>query len=531
MHRRDLFRQLSRAAAALAWQQVFAAPARLRAEDAGAWSESADIFTLGVASGEPLPDSVVLWTRLAPRPLQPDGGMPARAVPVPWEVALDARFTQVVRQGVAVADPAVVHCVHVAVNGLQPGREYFYRFSAGGQRSPVGRTRTAPAPDAKVRSLRMALASCQHYEHGFFTAHREIADADVDLVVFVGDYIYTTEAPRHAQLRKHPHVFANDLGRRSLADYRVHHAVYKLDADLRAAHSAHPWLMVWDDHEVLADYTGDHDPFLDDTRAFLAVRAAAYKAYFEHMPVSPHRVPADASMPMQGRFQWGQLADLWLLDTRQYRDAGVCKGPLHAPLDGKVLWRCDAAEAKDRTLLGQRQEDWLAEGLAGSLANWKFIVQTTQMSPGLLHLPVLGDLVYAEGWDAFPAARARLMEAIAQPRVQDVVVLGGDVHRHVAANLRLDPRDRNSPIVASEIVASSVTSKGLSELANAWIKASNPDIVHMRSDERGYVLIDVSAQQVQCEFRGTLHPVRSQAKFRTQARCVIERGVPGVRKA
>jgi len=164
------------------------------------------------------------------------------------------------------------------------------------------------------------------------------------------------------------------------------------------------------------------------------------------------------------------------------------------------------------------------------MATWKFIVQTTQMSPGLLHLPVAGDLVYAEGWDAFPAARARLMEAIAQPRVQDVVVLGGDVHRHVAANLRLNPRDRNSPIVASEVVASSITSKGLSELANAWIKSSNPDIVHMRSDERGYVLIDVSQQQVQCEFRGTLHPVRAQAKFHTQARCVIERGTPGVRK-
>ncbi len=531
MQRRDLFRQLSRAAAALAWQQVFASAERLQPADAGDWNEPAEVFTLGVASGEPQPDSVVLWTRLAPRPLQPDGGMPARALPVPWEVALDARFAQVVRQGVAVADPAVAHSVHVVANGLQPGREYFYRFSAGGQHSPVGRTRTAPAPDAKVRNLRMALASCQHYEHGFFTAHREISDADLDLVVFVGDYIYTTEAPRHARLRSHPHAFAKDLAARTLADYRVHHASYKLDADLRAAHAAHPWLMVWDDHEVMPDYAGDHDPYLDDAQAFMAVRAAAYKAYFEHVPVSPHRVPADASMPMQGRIQWGQLADLWLLDTRQYRDASVCKGSaVHAPMDGKVLWRCQAAEAGSRTMLGQGQEDWLAEGLAGSVANWKFIVQTTQMSPGLLHLPVAGDLVYAEGWDAFPAARARLMEAIAQPRVQDVVVLGGDVHRHVAANLRLDPRDRNSPIVASEIVASSITSKGLSELANAWIKSSNPDIVHMRSDERGYVLIDVSPQQVQCEFRGTLHPVRAQAKFRTQARCLVERGMPGVRK-
>jgi len=530
MQRRDLFRHLSRAAAALAWQQVFAAPRRAPTDDAGDWTERADVFTLGVASGEPQPESVVLWTRLAPRPLQADGGMPPRALPVSWEVALDARFSQVVRQGVAVAHPGAAHSVHVVADGLQPGREYFYRFTAGGQRSPVGRTRTAPSPDAKVRSLRMALASCQHYEQGYFTAHREISDADVDMVVFVGDYIYTTATPTRLRLRSHPHAFSQDLAARTLADFRVHHASYKLDADLRAAHAAHPWLMVWDDHEVMPDYAGDQDPYLGDARAFMAVRAAAYKAYFEHMPVSPHRVPADASMPMQGRVQWGQLADLWLLDTRQYRDAAACRGWLHAPLEGKVLWRCEAAEAPDRTVLGDAQEAWLAQGLASSAAAWKFVVQTTQMAPGRLHLPLAGDLVYAEGWDAFPAARARLMEAIAQPRVQDVVVLGGDVHRHVAANLRLDPRDLTSPIVASEIVASSLTSKGLSELGSAWIKANNPDIVHMRSDERGYVLIDVSPQQVKCEFRGTLHPVRAQARFHTQARCVIERGVPGVRK-
>jgi alkaline phosphatase D len=530
MQRRHFFRQLSRAAAVLAWQQVFASAGRIQPDGDGGWRESADVFSLGVASGEPQPDAVVLWTRLAPKPLQADGGMPARALPVSWEVALDPRFTQVVRQGVAVADPAVAHSVHVVADGLQPGREYHYRFSAAGQYSPVGRTRTAPAPDAKVRSLRMALASCQHYEHGYFTAHREISDADLDLVVFVGDYIYTDETPSHTRLRTHPHEFPKSLAARTLADYRVHHASYKLDADLRAAHAAHPWLMVWDDHEVMADYAGDQDPYLADAQAFLAVRAAAYKAYFEHVPVSPNRVPVDASMPMQGHIQWGQLADLWLLDTRQYRDAGVCTGPWHAPMNGKVLWHCDAAESGRRTMLGQRQENWLADGLAGSVADWKFIVQTTQMSPGVLHLPVAGDLLYAEGWDAFPAARTRVMEAIAQPRVQDVVVLGGDVHRHVAANLRLDPRNRQSPIVASELVASSISSKGLSEFANAWIKASNPDIVHMRSDERGYALIEVTPQQIQCDFRATLHPVRAQSTFHTQARCLIERGVPGVRK-
>lgn len=529
MQRRDLIIQLSRAAAALAWQQVFAPGVRAQSADAAGWLAPADTFALGVASGEPEPESVVIWTRLAPRPLQADGGMPARAIPVKWEVALDARFTQVLKSGVAVADPAVAHSVHVQVDGLPSGRSLHYRFEAGGLLSPVGRTRTAPAPQDAVRSLRMALASCQHYEHGHFAVHREIADSDVDLVLFVGDYIYTTVTPRHIRVRQHPHDFPRDHAARSLADYRIQHASYKLDADLRACHAAHPWLMIWDDHEVLPDYAGDSDPFVGRRDAFLAVRAAAYKAYFEHMPVSPHRLPVDASMPMHGRYRWGQLADLWALDTRQHRDPAACTG-VRAPMDGKLLWRCGAAQAPARTVLGQKQEDWLAAGLAGSPCTWKFVLQTTQVSPGVIETP-LGKLLYAEGWDAFPAARARLIEAIAQPRVPNVVFLGGDVHRHVAANLRQDPGDVHSPVIASEVVTTSVTSKGLSELANSWMKACNPDILHMRSDQRGYVLVDVQPGRVLFDFRGTPHPVRPQARLRTQARYAVERGVPGLRKA
>jgi len=530
MQRRDLFLQLSRFAAVLAWQQVFTAGAQTPAPSNEAWVSHEDPFLLGVASGEPLPESVVLWTRLAPTPLQADGGMPAVSVPVKWEVAADARFTQVVRQGVVVADPAVAHSVHVLVEGLAPGRTYHYRFEAGGQRSPVGRTRTAPEPTEPVRQLRMALASCQHYEHGYFTAHREIAASDVDVVLFVGDYIYTTKAPHHIRVRSHAHEMDPHPAGRTLADYRIHHASYKLDDDLRASHAAHPWLLVWDDHEVIPDYTSDTFPGLDDPRAFIAARAAAYKAYFEHMPVSPRRVPFEASMPMQGRYRWGQLADIWTLDTRQHRDAALCGEWPRALMHGKLLWRCDAIGSDRRTFLGQQQEDWLAAGLAGSDANWKFIAQTTQITPWPIRSP-LGPLTYAEGWDAFPAARARMMEAIAQPRVPDVVFLGGDVHRHVAANLRHDPRDRASPIIASEVVATSLTSKGMSEVANAWIKAGNPDVLHMRSDQRGHVLLDVTPREVRCVFRGTPHPVRSQSKLRTQATYVIERGKPGLRKA
>jgi len=364
MQRRALFSHLSRLAAALAWQQVCAQQAQARGQQPpqGGWQTAAEVFTLGVASGEPRPDSVVIWTRLAPLPLQADGGMPAQAVPVRWEVASDARFSRVLQTGSAVADPAAAHSVRVEVKGLPSGQPCYYRFEAGGQRSPVGRTRTAPDPGERNTRMRVALASCQHYETGFYTVHREIAASDVDLVLFVGDYIYGTQAKPYARVRRHPHVMP-DLHRRTLADYRRHYASYKLDPDLRACHAAHPWLMVWDDHEVSADYTGRHSPDLKDPQAFLAVRTAAYQAYFEHMPFSPHRAPVAGSMPLHGRYPWGRLVDLMTVDTRQFRDPPVCAGR-HAPMQGKLLWQCDAAQAPERTMLGQSQGYDLAAQLA-----------------------------------------------------------------------------------------------------------------------------------------------------------------------
>ncbi|HEX5373081.1 MAG TPA: alkaline phosphatase D family protein [Aquabacterium sp.] len=525
MQRRDFLSGASRAAALWAWTQVFARP--VRAETAlRQWVSSAEVFTLGVASGEPLPASVVIWTRLAPKPLQPDGGMPPQSVLVRWEMAEDARFTRIVRQGEAVADPARGHSVHVEVEGLRPARIYHYRFIAGGQSSPVGRTRTAPEPSAEVDRLRFVLASCQHYEMGHFTAHREIAASDIDFVLFVGDYIYETEAPRRLRMRQHRPEFGIHF---ALPDYRVHHAMYKLDADLRACHAAHPWLLMWDDHEVRNDYDGLTDPDGDlSTEEFSWVRRWAYQAYFEHMPVSPKRAPVGPHAPMYTQYQWGQLADLWLLDTRQHRDANVCMG-MHAPFSGRLLWKCDEIEQPARSMLGARQEAWFADALARSAGHWRLIGQTTQMSPGVFRSP-LGELVYSDGWDAFPKARERLMAAIAQPRVPDVVCLGGDVHRHVAANLRQDPRDPASPIIASEFVTSSITSKGLSELLNSWLKGSNPDLLHVRSDERGYSLFDVTPELLRCDFRATAFPVRADARFHTQASYVVERGVAGPRK-
>lgn len=503
--------------------------ARAQAPTLDNWRESAEVFTLGIASGEPRPESVVLWTRLAPKPLQADGGMPTQSITVAWEVASDPRFATVVRSGSELAEASRAHSVHVQVTGLQPGREYFYRFQAAGQLSPVGRTRTAPDPQDMPARLRMALASCQHYEAGHFSVHRDIAASDVDLVLFVGDYLYESELRNYLRVRQHPHQFPDDAARFTLGDYRQHHATYRLEADLRACHAAHPWLLVWDDHDVLNDYAGESDVDGLNTAEFLKVRTAAYQAYFEHLPISPQRAPVGAGMRMHERYEWGQLAELWTLDTRQFRSEHVCGTTWRGPRNGRLLWRCGAAMKSARSMLGMDQEQWLGEGLAASTRAWKFIVQSTQISPSGLSGP-MGRLLYGDGWDAFPAARDRLMAAIAQPRVPDVVCLGGDVHRHVAANLRLQADDLNSPIVASEIVTSSITTPGLSELLTQWMKAANPDLLHLRSDQRGFVLLDVTPQQVACEFRATAHPVRADARMHTQARYVIDRGVPGPRR-
>jgi len=518
MNRRRLLSHLNRAAVAWALHSLFAplrASAALQQAPLQQWPGRHDPFTLGVASGEPRDASVVLWTRLAPQPLLPDGGLPAQAIAVSWELADDPRFARIVRRGDTVALPEHAHSVHVEVAGLRPGRHYFYRFLAGGHASAVGRTRTAPAPDADVPQLRLALASCQHYEHGYFAVHREIASRDLDCVLFVGDYIYET-SHHHQLTRQHLTPTPHDL-----STFRQRYASYKLDPDLQAAHAAHPWLLTWDDHEVENDYYGVHSGTAIPDAEFLQRRADAYKAYFEHQPVSPAQVLA-AQARIHDRYVWGQLAELWTLDTRQFRDEHACT--TRKEHGGRMIWNCADLDAPQRSVLGAAQEQWLAGGLASSQRTWKLIGQTTQMSPSTVDVPLLGHGVLNEIWDGYPAARARLLRSIAEPNVQNVLCLGGDVHRHVAARLRLDPRDPRSPVVASEFVCSSVTSHGLPEWFTTIIERQNPDTLHIRSDERGYALLEITPQQAVCEFRATAHPVQPKARLYTQGRWAVEAG-------
>lgn len=504
----------------MALASLFGGGGRAQGTAAARWpAHLDDPFTLGVASGMPRPDSVVIWTRLAPRPLEPGGGLPATPLALRWELAEDQLFSKGLRRGEFVARPEHGHSVHVEVDGLASGRVWFYRFIAGDAASPVGRTRTAPAEDEPVARLRIALASCQHYEQGWYAAHREIAARELDLVLFVGDYIYESTNARH-RLRAHEGPVP-----RTLEAYRARHATYKLDADLRAAHAAHPWALTWDDHEVENDYAGEVGPKSEDRDAFLQRRAAAYQAYFEHLPVSPSMAPRGAAMRIHQNYRWGQLAELWTLDNRQYRSLQACSTPYRT--GGDVLSGCEELADPARTMLGPEQEAWLARGLAGSRRHWQLIGQSTQLSPCGLDTP-FGRRLFTDGWDGYPRARERLLDAIAAAGPRNVIVLGGDVHRHVAANLRLRPDDPRSPVVASEFVCSSVTSRGLSEAMTSLMRASNPDLLHARSDERGYALLDITPEAAHCDFRATPFPAQAGARLHSQARFGVEAGQAGV---
>lgn len=518
MQRRDLNR-LALAWALSAWAGLGPANASARRPAGPAWQ--ADPFALGVASGQPRPDSVVLWTRLVFA--EADAAWQTLPQTVVCEVFADEALRQPVRQWQVDTDGRRGHSVHVVATGLQPGRPYWYRFVCGSASSPVGRTRTSPAADARVQLLRIGQASCQHFEQGYYVAHREMAQRDLDFVLFLGDYIYESSNPKY-RIRAHTGGVP-----RTLQEYRQRHAQYKGDADLRACHAAHPWVMTWDDHEVVNDYANDLDRDYTDPAVFLRRRAAAYQAYFEHMPV---RIGPDPLVPHQmrihDRMAWGQLADVWTLDCRQYRDHQACPDPNRG--GARVVVGCDALQDARRSMLGSAQEAWLMQGLADSTRRWRVIAQSTQMSSSGVPTP-LGRSSFNDAWDGYPLARERLLRGLAEMRQRNALVLGGDVHMNVAANLRVRPNDEQSPVVASEIVTTSISSRGMSDTVLAQIRDNNPDIRHARSDERGYTLLEIRPDGVMATFRATPHPVQPDSVLRDQARYEVVAGRAGVQAA
>ena len=476
---------------------------------------AADPFALGVASGRPAPDSVVLWTRLMPA--GDLGGRLGAAMTVGWAVAEDEAMQRTVQTGQATAEPAWAHSVHVDVGGLKPGRPYWYRFTVAGKASPVGRTRTAPASAERLQALRFAFASCQQYEQGYYTAFRHVADEDVAVVVHLGDYIYERSWGRDL-VRRHE-------GRRAttLDEYRDRYAQYKSDRNLQAAHAAHPWIVTWDDHEVDNDYSDDVSPDQPDPGRFLKQRAAAYQAFWEHMPLPLTMRPRGPSLRLYDRYRFGDLAEFHVLDDRQHRSHPACS----ETSGGKLLVDCAERVDPNRTMLGAVQEAWLKEGLARASTRWNLIAQQTlmaQLDRGKDGKPAF----WADGWDGYAAPRQRLLAAVAASPVRDTLVLGGDVHSFWATDLRRDFDAPSAPTIATEFVGGSITSQGPAESQVKTLVARNPHIRYARSGRNGYALVALDAKAEHVDFRMVDTVKSEQSAISNGARFVVEAGRPGV---
>ena len=474
-------------------------------------------FALGIASGQPRADGVVLWTMLT------GAGLPER-VDVKWELAHDAGFKQIAASGVDVAEAAWSHSVHAEPTGLEPARWYWYRFSALGQVSVVGRTRTAPAPDAAAAAFDFVITSCQRYDVGHYAAWKHVAAESLDAVMFVGDYIY--EYPSNARsvrpVEGHGVV-------RTLAQYRARYATYKSDSALQAAHAAAPWLLVWDDHEVGNDYANLQGQDLET--GFKARRAAAYRAYWEHMPFPKSARPVDADMRITGRLDWGRLARLHLVDDRQYRDVQVCPKPGRGGSNTVPLKDCAALLDPHRTLLGAAQEQWLADGW-DTTRPWNLLVQQTLMARFSWSDPADGAGTYwTDGWDGYPLARKRLLERVAQRKVPGVVVLGGDVHSNYVADLKVDYDDPAAPVIATEFCGTSITSLSLPQARINAALPFNPHIRYGRSDQRGYMRLKLTPQELRAQFRVVDNALDPASGITSAAQFVVDARRPGARAA
>ncbi|WP_020390007.1 alkaline phosphatase D family protein [Kribbella catacumbae] len=478
-----------------------------------------DPFTLGVACGDPWPDGFVLWTRLALNPLAENGlgGMPSRPYAVQWQVAIDERFHHVVRSGVAVARPEHAHSIHVTLEGLQPAREYWYRFRVDGRVSRVGRALTAPARGTTPRELAMSFVSCSQFEHGWFTAYRRLAEDRPDLVLHLGDYQYeytkNTYVAPGGNVRDHDGPETTDL-----ASYRQRHAQYKTDLDLQAAHAVAPWLVVWDDHEVDNNWA-DEIPEKPE-EGFRERRAAAFQAYYENMPLRATSKPRGIDMQLYRRVKWGELATFHMLDTRQYRDDQGC---------GDGYKDCPAAVDPKRSITGSRQEKWLLDGFRRSDARWDILGQQVFFAQRD-NTEGPAKLTSMDAWDGYVASSDRITRGWVDARVRNPVVLTGDVHAHWASDLKLDYDDPTSRTVGSELVCSSITSGGnggdSASGSHPWLRW-NPHL-RFQNNLRGYVNTTITRESLVADFRCVRAVKTKDAEVFTRAQFTIEDRKPGL---
>ena len=476
-------------------------------------ANAADVprFSLGIASGQPHASGMVLWTRLT------GAGLPER-VTVHWELARDEAFKDIVAQGDEAAEAGWSHSVHAEPAGLAPGRWYWYRFQALGQQSPVGRTRTAPAPDASA-TLNFAITSCQRWDVGHYAAWRHVADEQLDVVMFLGDYIYEYPSrPGSVRSVEGPWFV------KTLDQYRARYATHKSDPALQAAHASAPWLLVWDDHEVDNDYANLQGQDLQPN--FAAQRAAAYRAYWEHMPFPKSARPVGPDMRIVSRLDWGTLARIHLVDDRQYRDLQVCPKPGRGGSNTVAQKLCPEFLDERRSLLGAEQEHWLAEGW-DLKRPWNLLAQQTLMARYSWTDPAEGGGTYwTDSWDGYAPARSRLLGTLAQRQVPGVVVLGGDLHSNYVADLKPDYDDARSPVVASEFCGTSITSLSLPQARIDAARAFNPHVHYGRGDQRGYMRFALDAKQLQMQVR-VVDALNPTSGVTTAARFTVDAAKPG----
>ncbi len=477
-------------------------------------------FTLGVASGDPTPTGAVIWTRLAPRPLEPEGGMAGQRTLLDWQVAEDEGFARVVQRGRVTAAPELGYSAHVDVAGLAPDRWYFYRFTMPAGPSPAGRLRTAPPPGGET-PLRFGFASCQHYEEGYFTAYAHLAREEIDLVTHLGDYIYEYGG-REGRVRRYPTTEIQ-----TLEHYRIRYGATKSDPDLMAAHARAPWVVTWDDHEVDNNYAGRvGENGMESEEQVLQRRAMGYQAWWENQPVRVPRARSWAELSITRTIDWGALARFWVLDGRQFRSDQACG-------DGIRVVPCGDWNDPARSMLGAAQERWLTSGLAASRAGWQVLANQTALGAQIDSLPGEGRMYSMDSWSGYPAARDRLIAAIDRHARHRTVVITGDIHSSWVNEVRGRP-DASGPPVATEFIGTSISSGGDgSDLSTFWIdpiQAENPQ-VKWQNGRRGYVVCEVSQAEWRARYRTLPYVSRPGAPVATASTWVVERGVPGVRPA
>ncbi len=509
---------------------LITAPALLRYAVGPSWGAAGDPFSLGVAAGAPRADGFVLWTRLAPDPLssnpQTPGGMHGGDVTIGYEIASDPAMREIVRHGEATAEQAFAYSVHLDVGGLEPGRPYWYRFLSGDAASRIGRASTLPARGAPLDKLRFGFVSCSNYEHGYFSAYRHLADENPEFVLFLGDYIYEYVEERRPTVRRH----SDGIEAATLPTYRNRYAQYRLDPDLQRLHAEAPALATWDDHEVQNDYADKYSEYFDDPELFLQRRAAAYRAFYEHMPLRPILSrPEGPVMRVYDRFTFGDLIEISLLDGRQYRSREACYAPpnkLGAHLETDA--GCPERREAGRTMLGFAQETWLNIALAHSKAQWNLIAQDVLMAQVRIKQQGADYGFSTDDWDGYPANRARLIKRIHDTQVSNPVVVGGDIHSFFANDLKLDFDDPASPVVATEFVGTSISSYGPPYDPIAQSLSDNPHVHFFESRRRGYSCVDLERTQMQVRMRVVSDVRDPKADVSTLRTFATEAGKPGV---